>query len=583
MCAKKKETKEQKVPQRYKVRKDGDTTFIICLEAPSISVYIHRGKTVSAADSYKAKNGTVFLDGASAAPPFLNNQNRVYNLDHHEQCVRPFTLSTCEQALLLILKGMSFKEHHWRLIVNEPDLDAILAVWLILNSDYIRPNNSKIRRQIIPLVRIEGLIDVQGLDLLDFSGMTTRQLNSQLDIIHALREEETGYKKRGTWQQLEWHNYTVNILGKLDQILHNVDNFQNFHEINELARIQLTSKRYAVVSRAEGGIYELESQINRLYGDGVVAVIIMQKDKRNYTLRLNDPFLHDDLTRAYDFLNTVDPAVNGYDKNNIWNGSGEIGGSPRSSGTQLQVTDIIRAVQWAFLKPTLYMSIKTVSLSIFAVLAAVLTGWGLVIFHRYILTPDNPLLPFSPSLDFSIGLLSVLFPLYSIFSHQFFRVSGLRIPGGWDWLFIAPLVIIGAVIGGSWFPVVTTYSLPYPLHTLLIFLMPAAASILFHGFLQGILSTRFSTQYVGGPWTLSLPTLITALTYTACHIFFLNIMSLPYPHLTSDVSPLLLLMIVFGGAFLVGFGGAILRERSQSILPPMIFHMVGNVVLQYIR
>ena len=54
----------------------------------------------------QANKGTIFLDGAAKGEPFMDASRGIYNLDHHEGCVRSFTLSTCEQAMILIRKGL---------------------------------------------------------------------------------------------------------------------------------------------------------------------------------------------------------------------------------------------------------------------------------------------------------------------------------------------------------------------------------------------------------------------------------------------------------------------------------------------
>jgi hypothetical protein len=65
-------------------------------------VRIKRGFCLTASAAQSAAPGSIFLDGAAQAGPFMDTRREVYNLDHHEGCVRPFTLATCEQALVLV-------------------------------------------------------------------------------------------------------------------------------------------------------------------------------------------------------------------------------------------------------------------------------------------------------------------------------------------------------------------------------------------------------------------------------------------------------------------------------------------------
>ena len=90
--------------KRYDVREDGEGKYLRCIEAPNIMVRIERGLVVSSGAARRAPEGTIYLDGAASGEPFMDVQRRVYNLDHHEGCVRSFTLATCEQAMVMVLK-----------------------------------------------------------------------------------------------------------------------------------------------------------------------------------------------------------------------------------------------------------------------------------------------------------------------------------------------------------------------------------------------------------------------------------------------------------------------------------------------
>jgi hypothetical protein len=86
------------LPVRYQVKEDDDGRYLTCIEASNISVRIDRSLSVSASSARKYPKGTIFLDGAAKGEPFIDSSRGVYNLDHHEGCVRSFTLSTCEQG-----------------------------------------------------------------------------------------------------------------------------------------------------------------------------------------------------------------------------------------------------------------------------------------------------------------------------------------------------------------------------------------------------------------------------------------------------------------------------------------------------
>ncbi|MGW8181814.1 MAG: hypothetical protein ACWGQW_24050, partial [bacterium] len=131
--SKEKSQPEDDLPERYVIREDQDEYFLLCREAPNLRVYVRRGLSVSASSASKYESGTIFLDGAAQGPPFLDSEGDIYNLDHHEGCIRFFTLSTCEQAYILLRKGLNLREREWNVFANDPDLDTVLAIWLLLN------------------------------------------------------------------------------------------------------------------------------------------------------------------------------------------------------------------------------------------------------------------------------------------------------------------------------------------------------------------------------------------------------------------------------------------------------------------
>ena len=98
-----------KLPDRYLIRTKGEDRELVCTESPTMAVRIERGKTVPANTARRAPSGTIYLDGAAEGGPFLDAEKAVFNLDHHEGCVRSFTLATCEQAMIIVRKGLDLQ------------------------------------------------------------------------------------------------------------------------------------------------------------------------------------------------------------------------------------------------------------------------------------------------------------------------------------------------------------------------------------------------------------------------------------------------------------------------------------------
>ena len=329
-------------PDRYAIKEVGTNRALTCFEAPNLQVIIKAGLTVTASAARKAAPGTIYLDGVAQAEPFLDHDKKVYNLDHHEGCVRTFTLATCEQALIMCVKGLDLRDREWKIFANEPDLDTILAIWIILNHQRINNRDAIHRRSLFALVRLEGIIDALGLELRELSGLPADLLQKLMRVIDRLRVEELELKKAGEWSKTDFLAYTVGVLRKLDQFLIKLGELDDFKGVEELARIELTNNRIAVVVASDLGIYELEPHLTKLYGNRL-GWVALRRGEKDYTLRQMDLFMPVNLEDVYQRLNFMDPAVKGRINVSRWGGSGDIGGSPRDLGTRLLPGEIVSA------------------------------------------------------------------------------------------------------------------------------------------------------------------------------------------------------------------------------------------------
>jgi hypothetical protein len=242
------------LPNRYVIKNDGNIKALNCLEAPNVTVRLERGLAVSVSSARKYPAGTIFLDGAAQGEPFLDHERPIYNLDHHEGCIRAFTLSTCEQAIVMLLKGLNLRNREWTIYANNPDLDTILAIWVLLN--HLRLNdNEVIRKMIIPLIRLEGTIDSLGLECKDLCGFPPYLYQKTMKDIDDLRLNELAIKKEGRWEEIDFLEYTADTLRKIDQMVYHPNDFELFKGVEELARVEIADHRIAIVCRADIGIY----------------------------------------------------------------------------------------------------------------------------------------------------------------------------------------------------------------------------------------------------------------------------------------------------------------------------------------
>lgn len=107
------------------------------------------------ADITALPSGSVSLDGYVQGPVAGDSEDR-WSLDHHDGCVRLYTLATCEQVRAhLCLGGAAWFEGR-DVFVNDLDGDTLMSLWLIQNPE--RANEDVVRT----LVRAVGAVDAHG-------------------------------------------------------------------------------------------------------------------------------------------------------------------------------------------------------------------------------------------------------------------------------------------------------------------------------------------------------------------------------------------------------------------------------------
>ena len=323
-------------PRRYRVVEREGKKVVVSGNAPNIELVIERGLTVDASGRKRYAPQTVFLDGVFAGAPFIDNEARHYSLDHHEGVVRGFTLATCEQAAVMLLQGLPLAAGTWTLLVNDPDLDSMLAAWVLIN--HVEPLQAarELLRLAMPTIRLEGVIDAHGTDrqlLVALAGEALEEAQAKVD---ALMDEERSLKMSRAWMQTDWTEYACRQLERMDRELIPEGALDELLQIQESGRAILANERIAVLLDSELGIYEVEERLKQRYGQSL-GVIALRIDEHRYTLRLCDAFLPKNLEAVYKALNKADPmARKSGGSPNVWGGSGDIGGSPRTTGTGLE-------------------------------------------------------------------------------------------------------------------------------------------------------------------------------------------------------------------------------------------------------
>ena len=562
-------------PTRYAVKAVEDDRVLTCLETPNIAVTVKAGLTFSASAARRSAPGTIYLDGAAQGEPFLDNEKKIYNFDHHEGCVRAFTLATCEQILVMILKGWDLRDREWKVFANEPDLDTMLAIWLIFNHLNISRKEPLHIRFLYALVRLEGAIDAQGLEFREFTAFPAEQLRRAQLVIDYLRKDEIQLKKEGLWDEIDGLEYTAAILHKIDRIVYKSQEFNDFRGVSELARVDISEDRIVAVVEAESGIYELEPQLQHLYGNRL-GMVALRKSENMYTIRRMDPFMAWTLDAAYERLNLIDPAVRCAKATNRWGGSADIGGSPRGTGTQLSPQAIARACRDALQKPNIKG--QAVGLAKTALICAAVVAAGEIcrLIWSLIFMDDtsrglvqNPAFGYAASI-FLLTAIVVTLPKYRK-SWRF----GIDLPRGKDWWWLLPAVLICGYGGGVWMPLTHHEGMNlFEQSVLFILLVPLSLELLFRGLALGLLTENSPTQYCESRWFLSWPTVGSAFLY-AVAIGYLKL-------ITTDSASAVFTHWTFGnifGAFGFGIAAGMVRERAQSILASALFHALAALVV----
>jgi hypothetical protein len=517
--------------------------LIRCVEAPTLVVRVERDRSVPAAHARTAPAGTIFLDGAAQGEPFTDPARAVYNLDHHEGCVRAFTLATCEQAMVLVRKRLDLGRRDWTVHANDADLDAILAIWVLLN--HLRlAQDGELRAAILPLLRLEGAIDAWGLECRDLCGLSADDLARADRQMAVLRKRELDAKSRGRWDKVDLAAFIADRLRDIDRMVYQAEDFVGAVDVQELARCERTGGSVAVVCRARTGIYEVERELRRYHGDRL-GLIVLQKDERNYSIRQVDPCLPVGLDRVYERLNLIDPKSGGSAAADRWGGSTDIGGSPRESGTALSPREIATACHDAYSR-RLGTRVQALARGLFAPALLLPAAWLLASSASGSL--GRPLVYLLGACVFALAGAGLL-----LVGHRRPGLYGLRSPHGLEGYAMLP---IAAGVGFALSHGTPAVALPNLSVVAGLGLAVGAFGweMLFRGLVHGTLAYAHHIQVAGGRRFLSWPVVWSAaLSAGLCAGLVL-------------AAGFDAVLPVLGAAFAAGVVAGYARERSGSVL-----------------
>jgi len=559
------------LPQRYKLRNGGgEPAHVVCDEAPRVKVQVRRDYAFSLPEAKELGERVILLDGAGTFGPLLDNKRRFYNLDHHQECERTFTLATCEQALLMVTSGLDLGEGDWRIFANEPDLDTLLALWCLLNHVRLKDMRTEARDILYPLIRLEGAIDANGTELAEVCGLPKVVYEKARRSLGELLEREKGVKGGGDWQSLDLEAYTVEMLGAIDRVVYSVEDFRGYASIDEVyGHVEIGARSVAVLCRDDSGIYAVEKLLKVRWGDQL-GVIALEREPGHYTLRRASTLSDVDLNDAYSLLNQLDRHVDGRPPSKRWGGSDSIGGSPRHGGSALDPSELLRVLGEAFESTNRWQRLRSSMQS--AWLVALLVGLGVAVAAEV-----QPRLgqPAAAAAGAAILLLGSALAS-SRASERRMWLYGWRRPGGTRWLLPAAFAALLAVPLRGLFPAPEAFTPDGVAVTVgSIALLVLAIEACFRGLAYGLLLRHSRLPAPEDRARITYPAGVSALLYA------ITATSLCVPAIWSDVQPLLPPFEETLLAFLSAFGGGLLlarvRERSLSLWPGAAAQLLGGI------
>lgn len=263
---------------------------------------------------------SITLDGAVRGPA-IDTANERYSFDHHDNCVRHATLSTCEQVFDALRVGLD--PEGFTVYVNDWDGDTVLSLWLLLRSFEIGA--------VSDLVRTLGRLDALG----PASGL--RLPSGLLDAWSGLYARD--------WRQKSDSDQIAEVRAMM--LAHPE------HLIDDSAWRDAPAPKNIVVAKVEvdvdrplyGDIYTASEPFGAfgvLYGRGVRFAVLMSTlpdGSYMYTIGKQSEFVPGNISAILAALREEEVRVNPAQlPANNWGGGSTIGGSPRNpdkSGSRL--------------------------------------------------------------------------------------------------------------------------------------------------------------------------------------------------------------------------------------------------------
>ena len=266
--------------------------------------------------------------------------------------------------------------------------------------------------------------------------------------------------------------------------------------------------------------------------------------------------------------------------NHQWGGSGDIGGSPRGMSTKLSDDEIAQALCDAFQSPgkTEYL------IQFFYALVTVCAIIGIAVINNFYLSSNAWLSNTAAAglisnTHFSFFTAIVLFTATALFLISGTRLSryGIGVPHGKVWWIFLPVIVLTALARGVYFPDAVFGTLNINEMAIYVFIaIPLASELLFRGLAHGILASGTTVQSCNSRWFFSYPAVTSSILYAVFITCFLFL-----PETYKGTFQVRLMVETAFAAFAFGLVNSVVRERSHSIYPAILFHAIALAGLAF--
>lgn len=285
-----------------------------------LNLIIERGKVWNISD---LPTKSIALDG-SVQGPFIDNKNKIYSFDHHDNCIRHVSSASCVQVLDALL--LDFDANGYNVFINDVDGDTLIAFALLQKPELSK--NSYVRK----ITRTIGLIDAHG---------PSYSIDEEEQKILKIFQNNVTKKIYELKSQKKYSECDLK-----DLLLDCVENFYLMAEGKfELLEEEVKELIYELSPKTNSDWIMVKTDsyniMQKLYSDGYNKFIVWNQQPNGsfaYSLAKKSEFVDFPVKNILNELNIIESG---------WGGGTTIGGSPRNSDgsrSKIEPDEIVKIV-----------------------------------------------------------------------------------------------------------------------------------------------------------------------------------------------------------------------------------------------